>query len=71
MSKQGHRNYANYRQASGLLLDNNLEWSADMESIRVNLGIFLIKTADKGDFTDPHLSGMVQQLIAEENDMSV
>ena len=71
MTKQNHRNYANYRQAAGLLLDSNLEWSADLESIRINLGIFLTKIADRGDFSDIHLGGIVQQLIAEENDMSI
>jgi hypothetical protein len=65
------RKYADYRQAAGLLLDKNLEWSADIESIRVDLGKHIAWLAESGDFANIHISGIVRSLIAEENDMSI
>jgi|TARA_R110000822_G_scaffold77880_1_gene186680 hypothetical protein len=65
------RRYADYRQAAGLLLDKNLEWSADMEVIRVGLGKHIAWLAESGNFANIHVSGIVQSLIAEENDMSI
>lgn len=71
MNRVQKRHFADYRQAAGLLLDKNLEWSADMETIRVNLGVYIMRMADRSDFTDSNIYGIVQDLIAEENDMSI
>jgi hypothetical protein len=65
------RKYADYRQAASLLLDKNLEWSADIESIRVDLGKHIAWLAESSDFANIHISGIVRSLIAEENDMSI
>ena len=71
MNKIQKRQFADYRQAAGLLLDKNLEWSADMEAIRVDLGIYIMRMADRGDFADFNILAIVQRLIADENDMSI
>ena len=71
MNKIQKRHFADYRQAAGLLLDKNLEWSADMEAIRVDLGIYIMRMADRGDFADFNILAIVQRLIADENDMSI
>jgi hypothetical protein len=60
-----------YYQAAGLLLDPNLEWSADLDSIRKPLGAFLKRMAHNGNVHDMHLSALVQELIREENDITI
>ena len=71
MNKAEARLYADYRQAAGLLLDSNLVWSADMEAIRVGLGLHIASLAFRNDFTDLNILGIVKSLIAEENDISI
>jgi hypothetical protein len=71
MNKAEARLYADYRQAAGLLLDSNLVWSADMEPIRVGLGLHIAALAFRGDFTDFNILGIVKSLIADENDVSI
>jgi hypothetical protein len=71
MNKQQDRHYANYRQAAGMLLDDNLVWSADMDSIRVHLGNYINRMASIGDFTDFNIFCLVQDLISSENDLSI
>ena len=60
-----------YYQAAGLLLDPNLDWSADFEVIRENLGNYLRRMADQGKVNDFHLYCIVKDLIAEENDITI
>ena len=71
MNKADARHYADYRQAAALLLDSNLVWSADMEAIRVGLGLHIASLAFRNDFTDLNILGIVKSLIAEENDMTI
>ncbi len=71
MNKLEARHYADYKQAAGLLLDKSLVWSADMELIRVNLGNHINRMAERNDFADFHIVGIVRDLISEENDMSI
>lgn len=60
-----------YYQAAGLLLDPNLEWSSDFEAVRENLGNFLRRMADQGNVNDFHLHCLVQELLREENDITI
>ena len=71
MNKLEQRYYADYMQAAGMLLDKNLVWSSDMETIRANLGAYIKRMATQGDFTDFNIFGIVQDLIATENDLSI
>jgi hypothetical protein len=62
---------ADFRQASGLLRDPNLVWSADLDSIREELADYLDERADTAEENSPHLVRVVQRLIAEENDITI
>ena len=42
-----------------------------MEAIRVGLGLHIASLAFRNDFTDFNIFGIVQSLIADENDMSI
>lgn len=70
-TKTERRIYNDYKQAAGLLLDGNLEWSMDMEFIRIPLGRYIDRVADEGNFDDFDLRLVVRSLIATENDISV
>lgn len=51
-----------FRQASKLLLDENLVWSIDFEPIRVPLGRYLNRCADRGEIQDFYIVQLVQYL---------
>lgn len=69
--KNKTRVYADFRQAASLLLDDNLVWSADLDSIRVDLAKYLQAKAGLGIGNHPSLIAVVQALIAEENDLTI
>ena len=59
-----------FKQASGLLRDDNLVWSADFEEIRKPLAALIDLEAATYRF-NPFLVQICQQLIAEENDITI
>lgn len=63
------RSYADYKQAAALLKDD-LVWSGDFESIRLDLMEMIEWHAQNGIYPE-HLTEIVQTLIAEENDLSI
>jgi hypothetical protein len=65
------RIYTDFMQAAGLLRDKNLIWSADLDSIRVELAEYIEERAALGKDNNPHLIAVVQRLIADENDLSI
>lgn len=69
-TKANERIYADFKQASGLLRDNNLVWSQDFESIRQPLAALIDLEAATYRF-NPFLVQICQQLIAEENDITI
>lgn len=69
MFKRNERLYADYKQASALLKED-LVWSGDFENIRLDLMEMIDSAANQKIFT-PHLTEIVQKLIAEENDLSI
>ena len=64
------RMYADFKQASGLLRDDNLVWSDDFETIRKPLAALIDLEASTYRF-NPFLVQICQQLIAEENDITI
>lgn len=64
------RLYNDFKQASGLLRDDNLVWSQDFESIRKPLAALIDLEASTYRF-NPFLTQICQQLIAEENDITI
>lgn len=65
------RIFADFMQAAGLLRDQNLVWSADLDSIREELADYLEAKASLGAANNPHLVAVVQRLLADENDLSI
>jgi hypothetical protein len=65
------RVYADFMQAAALLLDKNLVWSADLDSIRDDLARYLEHRAGFGLSNSTHLIAVVQRLLADENDLSI
>ena len=63
--------YADFKQAAGLLDDDNLVWSSDLDSIRRDLARYLSAKASLGAANNPHLIQLVQTLLAEENDITI
>ena len=59
-----------FKQASGLLRDDNLVWSADFEEIRKPLAALIDLEAATYRF-NPFLVQICQALIAEENDITI
>ena len=59
------------KQAAMLLRDKNLVWSADLDSIREDLALFLESAVISGQWQNPALQRIAQALIADENDLSV
>ena len=59
-----------FKQASGLLKDDNLVWSADFEEIRKPLAALIDLEAATYRF-NPFLVQICQALIAEENDITI
>ena len=69
MFKRNERLYADYKQAVALLRDD-LVWSGDFDNIRLDLLDMIDYHANQKVFL-PHLTEIVQKLIAEENDLSI
>lgn len=65
------RRIADFRQAAWLLRDKNLVWSADMDAIRDDLADFLEQAVALGYDNNTTLQYIVQNLIADENDLSI
>ena len=65
------RRIADFRQAAALLRDKNLVWSADLDSIREDLADFLEQAVALGYDNNTSLQYIVQNLIADENDLSI
>jgi hypothetical protein len=62
---------ADFRQAAALLRDKNLVWSADLDSIREDLALYLESAVISGEYRNSALQRVVQALIADENDLSI
>lgn len=62
---------ADFRQAAALLRDPNLVWSADLDSIREHLALYLETAVISGQIHNSALQRVVQALIADENDLSI
>ena len=71
MNKTSARYYADFKQAAGLLFDDNLVWSKDIEDIRKPLANLISKNAQLGSRNDVDLIEIVQAVIAEENDLRI
>lgn len=69
--RAGERLYADFKQAAALLDDDNLVWSADLESIRKDLSRYISDKAILGGANSPHLIAVVWALLADENDLSI
>lgn len=63
--------YADFKQAAGLLDDDNLVWSNDFDNIRRDLARYISIKATLGAGNNPHLIQIVQTLIADENDITI
>ena len=59
-----------FLQAAGLL-EADLVWSNDFNSIRLPLAKYLRVVAGLGSANNPALIDLVQNLLEEENDLSV
>jgi len=62
---------ADFLTAAALLNDDNLVWSADLDSIRHDLAKFLEAKAGLGAGNNPHLIAVVESFIDVENDLSI
>jgi hypothetical protein len=54
-----------FLQAAKLLEDDNLVWSADLDTIRKELAQYLREMAEKGAISNSHLSQVVRRFIAD------
>jgi len=54
-----------FLQAAKLLEDDNLVWSADLDTIRKDLAKYLREMAEKGAISNSHLSQVVRRFIAD------
>lgn len=54
-----------FLQAAKLLEDDNLVWSADLDTIRKELAKYLREMAEKGAISNSHLSQVVRRFIAD------
>ena len=59
-----------FKQASGLLR-HDLVWSADLESIRLDLAEYLDVKAHLSLANHPSLINIAQKLIATDNDFTI
>ena len=64
------RLFADFKQAIGLL-EADLVWSSDLESIKEELAAYLRAKTNLGSMNHPALIGIVRKLIATENDLSI
>ena len=62
---------ADFRQAAALLRDKNLVWSADLDSIREDLALYIESAVISGQMQNTALQRIVQSLIADENDLTI
>ena len=53
-----------FLEAARLLDDDNLVWSADLDSIRKQLAVYLRAKASLGSANNPALIGVVERFIA-------
>lgn len=53
-----------FLEAARLLDDDNLVWSADLDSIRKQLAVYLRAKAPLGSANNPALIGVVERFIA-------
>lgn len=63
--------YMDMKQAAGLLKDDQLVWSSDMESIRKPLSRLLDAGSSLGVAVDSSLLEIARILISEENDFTI
>lgn len=59
-----------FLQAAGLL-EADLVWSPDFETLREPLAAYLKIKAGLGNANNPHLIELVNRLLAEENDLGI
>lgn len=69
MRSKLNRDYADYRQAAGLLR-HDLVWSADFDAIRIDLARLIENNAALG-FYPNELTDIVQTLISTDNDLTI
>ncbi len=69
--KQFKAAYNDMKQAAGLLKDENLIWSADLEVIREPLAAYLDKSASLGYYNDKDILKLAKAIIAEDNDFTI
>jgi hypothetical protein len=70
-AKRLKRDYADIKQAQGVLLDRNLVWSEDFDSIRLALAELLGSSASMGHYAHPAIRKIAQILIATDNDLTI
>jgi hypothetical protein len=68
---KSNRLVADFKQAAALLRDPNLVWSADLDSIREDLSLYLETAVISGEMHNTALQRVVQALIADENDLTI
>lgn len=59
-----------FLQAAGLL-ESDLVWSTDFETLRQPLAAYLRVKAGLGTANNPHLVELVNRLLSEENDLGI
>lgn len=59
-----------FLQAAGLL-EADLVWSPDFESLREPLAAYLRVKSGLGTANNPHLVELVNRLLSEENDLGI
>lgn len=70
-TRKENRIMTDLKQAAMLLRDKNLVWSADLDSIREDLALYLESAVISGQWQNPALQRIAQALIADENDLSI
>lgn len=70
-SKKTVHEWADLKQAEGLLRDKNLDWSADFEAIRLDLADLMKYAAVTPDRIDPIVLNIARTLIATENTLTI
>jgi hypothetical protein len=59
-----------FLQAAGLL-EADLVWSADLDTLRAPLAAYLRVKSGLGEANNPHLRELVARLLFEENDLGI
>ena len=65
------RDYANIKQAEGVLRDRHLIWSPDFESVRMPLAELMSASASMGHYAHPAILKLAAAIIATENDLTI